>query len=271
MSEKISACIMTFNEERNIERCLKSVTWCDEIVVLDSYSADRTLEICRQYTDRVHQHTWQGYIGQRNLIRGMATHSWVFFLDADEEVSDELREQIQAEFEAGTGDYVGYRFPRRVFYLNRWIMHGEWYPDIKLRLFKKELGHSVGEEPHDQVVVDGPVRTLSGPLYHYTYEDLTDHIKTINRFSAISARAKYESGYRFRWIDFLFRPLFRFLKGYVLKLGLLDGRRGLFIALVSAFGVAVKYAKVWEYQAVKKAAESRSTDEGPDPSGNGPV
>ena len=252
MSNKISACIMTFNEESNIERCLKSVTWCDEIVVLDSFSTDRTLEICRQYADRVFQHEWQGYIGQRNLIREMATHPWVFFLDADEEVSEDLKDDIVNEFASGTGDVVGYRFPRRVFYLNRWIMHGEWYPDIKLRLFKKELGHSIGEEPHDQVVVNGPVKTLIGPLYHYTYDDLSDHLDTVNRFSAISARAKYESGYRFRWRDFLFRPAFRFFKGYLLKLGLLDGRRGFLIAVISAFGVAMKYAKVWERQAIKE-------------------
>lgn len=242
---------MTFNEERNIERCLKSVAWCDEIVVLDSYSADRTLELCARYTDRVYQHEWQGYIGQRNLIREMATHSWVFFLDADEEVSDALRKEILAEFEVGTDDYVGYRFPRRVFYLNRWIKHGEWYPDIKLRLFKKERGRSIGEEPHDQVVVDGPVKTLSGPLYHYTYDGVADHLDTMNRFSSISAKAKYDADYRFRWMDFIFRPIFRFFKGYFLKLGILDGRRGLLIALVSSFGVAMKYAKVWELQLSK--------------------
>ncbi len=243
---------MTYNEEHNIERCLKSVSWCDEIVILDSFSTDRTLEVCRRYTDRVFQHKWEGYIGQRNRIREMATHDWVFFLDADEEVSDELREEIMAEFEAGAGDYVGYLFPRRVFYLGRWIMHGEWYPDIKLRLFKKELGHSVGEEPHDQVVVDGPVKTLAGTLYHYTYDDIFDQLNTMNRFSSISAHAKYEAGYRFKWTDFLFRPVFRFLKGYLLKRGLLDGRRGFLIAMVSAFGVAMKYVKVWELQEQKK-------------------
>ncbi len=246
MTEKISACIMTFNEEKNIERCLKSVMWCDEIVILDSYSTDRTLEICRQYTENVHQHPWQGYIGQRNLIRGMAANPWVLFLDADEEVSPQLREAIDKEFQPGRAAYDGYQFPRRVYYLDRWIRYGEWNPDIKLRLFKKALGRSVGEEPHDQVIVDGPVKTLRSPLYHYTYEDIADHVNTMNRFSSISAQAKYDAGYRFRWIDMLGRPMFRFVKGYVLKLGFLDGRRGWLIALISAFGVAIKYAKLWE-------------------------
>ena len=252
MNDKISACIMTYNEERNIVRCLKSVAWCDEIVILDSYSTDRTLDLCKAYTDRIDQHTWQGYIDQRNLIRGMASHPWVFFLDADEEVSSELREQILAAQKEGLENYAGYRFPRRVFYLNRWIRHGEWYPDIKLRLFKKELGHSVGEEPHDQVVVNGPVKKLTGPLYHYTYTDLTDHVNTMNRFSKISARAKNDAGYKFRWIDFIFRPSLRFLKGYFLKRGFLDGYRGLLIASISSFGAAMKYAKVWELQRAAK-------------------
>jgi glycosyltransferase involved in cell wall biosynthesis len=248
MREKVSACIMTLNEEANIERCLRSVTWCDEIVILDSGSTDRTLEICRTFTDNIHQHPWQGYIGQRNHIRGLAAHDWVLFMDADEEISPELRRDLLAEIEHGLTGYVGYVFPRRVHYLGRWIRWGEWNPDLKLRFFKKDRGHSVGEEPHDRVVVDGPVKRLSSPLYHYTYDDLADHIETMNRFSSLSAKAKFEGGYRFRRIDFLFRPAFRFWKGYFLKLGFLDGRRGFLIALISSWGVAIKYAKVWELQ-----------------------
>lgn len=258
MREKISACIMTYNEEANIERCLKSVTWCDEIVILDSFSTDRTLEICRKYTDQVHQHAWQGYIGQRNLIRGLASHPWVLFLDADEEVSDGLREEILSEFDPERIAYVGYRFPRQVYYLGQWIRHGEWYPDIKLRLFKKSLGQSIGEEPHDQVVVDGPVKKLSSPLYHYTYDSIADHIETMNRFSSISANEKVAAGYRSSWADIVVRPFFRFIKGYVFKAGFLDGRRGWLIACISATGVAVKYAKVWEHRL--RSSEDVDTD-----------
>lgn len=259
MREKISACIMTFNEEDNIKRCLESVKWCDEIVVLDSFSTDRTIEICRTYTDVVHQHAWQGYIGQRNLIRGMARHSWVLFLDADEVVSVELRAEIEKELACPASAFVGYRFPRRVFYLGRWIMYGEWNPDVKLRLFRKELGYSVGEEPHDQVVVNGPVKRLKNPLWHYTYSNMQDHLDTVNRFSSISALAKHQAGYRFHLWDVLFRPAFRFFKGYFLKLGMLDGRRGLLIAMISSFGVAMKYAKVWELQLVKTSDEKPDT------------
>jgi glycosyltransferase involved in cell wall biosynthesis len=248
MREKVSACIMTLNEEANIERCLRSVAWCDEIVILDSGSTDRTLEICRTYTDKIYEHPWQGYIGQRNHIRGLASHNWVLFMDADEEVSTSLRQDLLAEIEHGLTSHVGYIFPRRVHYMGKWIRWGEWNPDLKLRFFKKDHGHSVGEEPHDKVVVDGPVKRLKAPLYHYTYDDLADHIETMNRFSSLSAKAKFEGGYRFRRIDFLFRPAFRFFKGYFLKLGFLDGRRGFLIALISSWGVAIKYAKVWEIQ-----------------------
>lgn len=248
MREKISACVTTFNEERNIERCLGSLRWCDEIVVVDSFSSDRTVALCRNFTDRVYQHEWLGYIGQKNLIRKMAQHPWILFVDADEEVSPDLKDEILRELDVNNGTVAGYRFPRMVNYIGRWIRHGEWYPDIKLRLFLKDRGRSGGQEPHDQVFVNGPVKTLKGHLWHYTYDDLHDHLETMNRFSSITAQEKFRTGSRFSWVDFLFRPPFRFLKAYVLRRGFLDGRRGFLIALVAAFGVCMKYAKLWELQ-----------------------
>jgi glycosyltransferase involved in cell wall biosynthesis len=243
---RISACVTTLNEERNIARCLRSVAWCDEVVVVDSLSADRTVELAREFTDRVYQHEWLGYIGQKNLCMDFARYPWVLFVDADEEVSPELRDEILAELSRHDGRIAGYEFPRMVCYLGRWIRHGEWYPDYKLRLFRKDAGRSEGREPHDRVVVDGPVKRLRSPLRHYTYDDLRDHLDTINRFSTITAREKYKAGARSRWVDLFFRPWARFLKAYVLRLGFLDGRRGLIIALFSAFDVCAKYAKLWE-------------------------
>ena len=248
MSEIISACVMTFNEEANIRRCLESVSWCDEIVVVDSFSTDRTVEICREFTDRVIEHEWLGYIGQRNLSLNLATHPWVLFLDADEELSPELRSELIRELKNGPAKYVGYEFPRQVYYLGKWIKHGAWYPDIKLRLFLKEKGRSGGVEPHDQVFVDGEVKRMKHPIWHYTYRDITDHVNTMNRFSQISAQSLHQRGRRFRWTDFLFRPAWRFIKGYVVRSGWLDGRRGLIIATINAFGVSMKYAKLWELQ-----------------------
>ncbi len=237
---------MTFNEEHNMRRCLESLTFCDEIIVLDSFSKDRTVEICREYTDKVFQEEWRGYIAQRNRLRELATHDWVLFLDADEEVSPTLRDQILYHFRTGVGRFVAYEFPRQVFYLGKWIRHGEWNPDIKLRLFLKHKGHSGGQEPHDMVIIDGPVKTLTGKLWHYTYSNLNHHLQVVNRFSSISAREMYASGRRFRLWDLILRPQIRFIKGYWVKGGFRDGLRGFIIANIVAYGVAMKYAKLWE-------------------------
>lgn len=248
MREKISACVITFNEEQKIERCLRSVTWCDEIVVLDSFSQDRTLELCRKFTSRVYQHEWLGYVGQRNLVREMSQYPWILFLDSDEEVSPGLRDEIVREFEQGTGRFVGYEFPRQVFYLGRWIRHGEWYPDVKLRLFRKEYGRTEGQEPHDKVVVNGAIKRLRNPLWHYTYDDIRDHLDTLNRFSTITARQRQVQGATFRWTDLLLRPFLRFIKGYFIRGGFLDGAHGFIIAILCSYGVFIKYAKHWEFR-----------------------
>lgn len=246
MREKISACVMAGNEERKIARCLRSLAWCDEIVVLDSFSTDRTVAIAREFTNRIYQHEWLGYVGQRNLVREYALHPWVLFLDSDEELSPDLRDEILGEFERGPGRYVGYEFPRQVYYLGRWIRHGEWYPDIKLRLFKKEYGRTEGEEPHDRVAVRGPVKRLRHPIWHYTYDDLADQMRTVNRFTTITAQQRYVGGKEARLLDLTVRPILRFVRGYVLQRGFLDGRHGLAIAAVSSFSVFLKYAKQWE-------------------------
>jgi glycosyltransferase involved in cell wall biosynthesis len=257
MREKISACITCFNEEEKIQCCLQSLTWCDEIVVVDSFSTDRTPDICREFTDRVYQHEWLGYIGQKNWARDRARHPWILFLDADEEVSGALRDEILAEFEKGTGDYVGYQFARQVFYLGRWIRHGAWYPDIKLRLFRKDCGHSAGREPHDHVEVDGPVKMLKGRIWHYTYDDINDQIRQFNRFSTITAEEKFARGVRFSFADLFFRPYWRFFKGYVLRGGFLDGFAGFVIAVLGAVEVFVKYAKLRELELVNKGQSGR--------------
>jgi glycosyltransferase involved in cell wall biosynthesis len=261
VAEKISACIMTGNEERKIRRCLASVAWCDEIVVLDSFSTDGTLAICREFTDRIHQHEWLGYVGQRNLLRQHARHPWLLYLDSDEEVSPALRDEIRWEMEANAGAYAGYEFPRLVYYLGRWIRHGEWYPDVKLRLFLKEAGRSEGIEPHDYVAVNGAVKRLRHPVWHYTYDDLRDHLETVNRFSTLTAQQKFMRGERFRWLDLIFRPPLHFLKGYILKRGFLDGTHGFVIALMCGYGAFLKYGKLWELELRRR----RNFRELPDP------
>lgn len=253
--DKISVCITACDEEDKISNCLQSVAWADEIVVVDSFSKDQTMAICRTFTDRVYQHEWLGYIGQKNLVKKMAQYPWILFIDADEEVSKELRDEILREFEAGDNRHVdGYAFPRKVRYLNRWIKHGEWYPDHKMRLFRTERGICAGKEPHDRITVPGKVRRLKGDLYHYTYANIHEQLETINKFSTITARDKFNSGMRFRWRDLIFRPAYRFFKAYILKRGFLDGPQGFIIAVCSTYGVFIKYAKLME---LWRASETR--------------
>ena len=247
MREKISACITAGNEESNIRRCLRSLAWTDEIVVVDSFSKDRTVEISREFTDRIYQHEWLGYIGQKNLIKDLAAGPWILFVDADEEVSPELRDEIVAEFESGrNAGYDGYEFPRIVYYMGRWIRHGEWYPDLKMRLFRKDRGVCAGNEPHDRTTVPGKVKRLSGHLHHYTYDNIQDQIRTLNEFAGITAFSMYNAGKPFLWTDLFFRPPVRFIKSFFFKAGFQDGMLGWIIARLSAFGVFLKYAKLYE-------------------------
>lgn len=260
MRERISACVIAGNEERNIRRCLESITWADELIVVDSFSADRTPAIAREYTDRVYQHEWLGYIGQKNLIKDMAAGPWILFLDADEEVSMALRDEILAAFEAGEcAQVAGYEFPRMVRYLGRWIRHGDWYPDVKLRLFRKALGTCGGKEPHDRTTVNGPVKRLRGHIHHYTYDDIPDQIATLNRFTTITAQTKLQDGQAFFLPDLFLRPLIRFLRGYLLRRGFLDGLPGIIIAATAAYAVFIKYAKVWELELQRREAAGSAT------------
>ena len=246
----LSVCVIAGNEEDNIRRCLESVTWADEIVVVDSFSRDRTPEIAREFTDRVFQHRWMGYIGQKAIARNLARGEWILFVDADEAVSPALREQILATLRRGVPESVaGFDFPRQVWFLHRWIRHGDWYPDAKLRLFRKARGRCSGIEPHERIEVDGEVRHLSAPLFHYTYENIADQIDTINRFSTIGSASAAARRAPLRlsilW-GMLLHPPFRFFRCYFLRRGFMDGMAGLVIARAIAFGTFVKYAKLWE-------------------------
>lgn len=245
--QKISVCIICGDEIDNIERCLKSVTWADEIVVIDSFSKDGTYDVAKKYTDKVFRHEWLGYIKQKQLAAEMAAGPWILFIDSDEEVSDKLRAEIEDLFSKPlSADVHGFDFPRIVYFLGRWIRHGDWYPDRKLRLFLKRSGQCGGEEPHDRIIVDGKVVKLRGTLNHYTYRHISDQISQLNKFSSISAET-HRNKKTALW-GMLFHPLFRFLKCYFLKRGFLDGIPGLIIAVNVAFGTFAKYAKLWDVQ-----------------------
>lgn len=245
--EKVTICIIAGNEEKNIRRCLESVRWADEIVVVDSFSRDRTFEIAKEYTDRVYQQEWRGYVAQKALAKSYATMPWVMFVDADEEVSEPLRREILSLLEKGVPEEIaGFDFPRMVWFLNRWIRHGDWYPDRKLRLFRRDRGSCGGAEPHDRIYVQGRVGHLHSPLFHYTYDNIEDQFETLNRFSRISASGqKPRSLVTILW-HMVMDPPYRFFRCYVLRRGFLDGVPGYIIASAAAFGTFAKYAKLWE-------------------------
>ena len=246
--QRISACIICGNEIKNIERCLKSVQWADEIVVVDSLSTDGTFDVACRYTDRVYRQKWLGYIGQKKHAAAQATCPWILFVDADEEVSSGLRAEIEQTFSKPIEEGLnGFNCPRLVHYLGRWIRHGDWYPDMKLRLFRKDFGECGGVEPHDRITVKGRVANFRHPLNHYTYDSITSQINQINRFTSISA----EMG-RNRKSPTCFtmwgHALFRFFRCYFLKCGFLDGVPGFIVAVNVSFGAFLKYAKLWDLQ-----------------------
>jgi len=248
----LSVVVITYNEEANIERALKSVAWADEIVVVDSESTDRTVEICRRYTDRVITRPWEGYIAQKNFALSQAAHDWVLSIDADEEVSPELAESIGRAM-GGDHRFDGYMVKRRVFYLGRWINHCGWYPDWRTRLVLKGKARWVGDQVHETLEVDGSVgRIEDGDLNHYSYRNISDHLARIDRYTTLIARRNFESKRRARWYALLLRPIFNFFKKYFLQLGFLDGRQGFIVCVLASYYVFLKYAKLWELQRTGK-------------------
>jgi len=242
---KLSVVVITFNEERNIERCLASVKGlADELVVVDSYSGDRTREICESFGARFIEHKFDGHIEQKNFALSQAGFSHVLSLDADEAVSPELKASILSVKEHWTRD--AYEMNRMTNYCGKWIRHSGWYPDRKIRLFDKTKGRWSGINPHDRVAMDvgAGVGRLNGDILHYSYYEVSDHVKQIDYFTGISARMLFEQGRRPSILRMFLGPLFRFCRDYLLKLGFLDGYEGLVICALSSQAVFLKYAKL---------------------------
>jgi len=247
---KISAVIITYNEEANIERCLDSLEGtADEVLVVDSFSSDRTADICKSKGVDFIQHPFDGHIEQKNYALSCASNDYVLSLDADEALSEELIQSIQAAKQNWTED--GYSVNRLTNYCGKWIRHCGWYPDTKIRLWDRSKGHWGGVNPHDHVVMDEPIRIrhLSGDLLHYSYPTIRDHISQINSFSDIAARAAFEKGRQSNLaLDICLNPTLTFFKKYFLKLGLLDGYEGFVISISTAYGKFLKYIKLRELE-----------------------
>lgn len=252
---RVSAIIVCFNEEGNIRACLESVRWCDETVVVDSRSTDRTLEIVREFTDRIFVRDWPGYREQKQFALDQARYDWVLNVDADERVSPELRSELQRELAAGDSRVVGYWIPRLVYYLGRWWYRGGWFPDYRLRFFRRERARWGGVNPHEKVLVEGPTKRLAGRLLHFTYRDTSQHMTTVNRLTDISAGELLRRGRSASTWDLSVRPTWRFLRSWLVDRGVLEGWPGFFVAATGAFYVYLKYAKALELE------DSRRSDD----------
>jgi len=246
----ISVAIAAMDEEANIGRTLASVRWADEIVLMDSGSKDRTCEIAREHGARVIVEPWRGYVAQKQYAIDLCTKDWVLLLDADEEVSPGLAEEIR-EAIADPNAVSGYRLPRKNLFLGRWMRHGGFYPDPKLRLFRRGQGFVTGHDPHDRCELKPEVpqrmRQFQNALVHYTYPNLSLYIAHMNRYSSLGAQLAVAEGHRsFSFFDIVLRPLATLIYNYFFRLGFLDGREGLLLHCYHAVYVSWKYAKAWE-------------------------
>ncbi|MBN1567694.1 MAG: glycosyltransferase family 2 protein [Acidobacteria bacterium] len=243
--EPISATLIVYNEEHNINNALQSLSWADEIVVVDSGSTDATLEICRQFTDKILHRNWTGYVDQKNHAVENAKNDWIFSLDADERVSPELRSEI-GELAARGFLKRGYKIPRIAFFMGRWIKHGDWYPDYQLRLFDRKHGKWEGGSVHESVRIDASPGFLKGDIYHFTYRDLSDYLRRLEIYSNLAAFDYQQKGRRAGLFSLLFNPAAAFAKAFLLKRGFLDGTPGFTVAVMGAVSVFFKYAKLYE-------------------------
>ncbi len=253
--------IVAKNEAANLPRCLASVQgWVAEIVVALNDTTDASESVAQGVKARVHHLPWRGYRDTKNDALDLATQTWVLSLDADEEVSPALRAAITAFFARGDRDAIsGARFARKVWFIDRWITHGDWYPDLSLRLFRRDRARWGGDEfVHEKIECNGPVVTLRGDLHHYSFPSLASHVAKINPFAELFVRQQQQRAVRFSLGAVVFRPAWRFFRGYVMRRGFLDGFPGFYIAWATAFGTFVRYSRLYEADRRKEPPTSSS-------------
>jgi len=243
--EKLSVTIITHNEEDNIRKCLESVQWADEIIVIDSGSTDSTVEISREFTDKVFFNPWTGMKEQKQYAVEKASHTWIFSIDADERATEAIMQFIMQELK--NPDHDGYRFPRQNYFLGAWLKHGGWYPDHVLRLFRKDQGYFGGINPHDKVVIkSNKVTTLKVPIIHHTYKSISQYVAKQNMYSSISAKELFIAGKNVSPYIIPMKVLWKFIETYFVKKGFLDGFRGFVVAMGATYAVFWKYVQIWE-------------------------
>lgn len=250
----ISVVIVARNEALTLPRCLASVqSWVAEIVVVLNATTDASETIARNFGATVHHTEWRGFRDTKNWAVDRATQPWALCLDADEEVSPALHTDLAAFFARTDRDtFAGVRFPRKVWFLGRWITHGDWYPDLSLRLIQRSRARWGGDEfVHEKMECTGPVATLRGDLHHYSFPTLSSHVAKINPFADLFLRQHQARGTKFSLLAAIFRPWWRFFRAYFLKLGFLDGFPGFYIAIATAFGSFVRYSRLYEAESAR--------------------
>jgi glycosyltransferase involved in cell wall biosynthesis len=239
---KITATIITLNEERNIARAIESLRCCDEILIVDSGSTDRTAELGQNLGARVIEASWLGYAAQKNRAAEQASHDWILSLDADEALSEALEAEIWKLKKSGP-QYDAYTMPRLARYLGRWILHAGWYPDRKVRLYHRAKAQWVGEFVHESVQVKGKVGHLDSNILHFTCDSLSEHLRTLDRYTTLAAQEIASRKMPVPLHRIVLDPAWTFLKSYFFQRGFLDGLEGLTIAYMAAFYTFLKYSK----------------------------
>ena len=251
----VSIVVITYNEEENIERCLRSLQWCDDVIVVDSFSSDRTVELATPLCSRLLQHRYDGDILQRQRGFALAKHTWLLYVDADEEVSPELKDEIITSIGSHSG-HDGYYVPRKVSVLGRWIVHGGWYPDYAFRLFRRDRYVPEIAEVHGGFSVPGSTGRLRAPLFHYTYPSFEEYFRKMNDYTSLQISSKIQAPgtTATRLMKILFSPPAHFFRKYIAQQGYKDGLLGFFLAALGAIYTLALYTKLWEYTYQKKIA-----------------
>ena len=244
----LSISIISLNEEKNLARCLQSAAGlAEEIIVVDCGSKDRTKEIAESFGAKVVHQDWLGHRDQKNVALKLCTKPWVLALDCDEELSPELRKSVEEFFRDGlTEKFDGAECNRKVWFMGRWITHGDWYPDRKLRLFRREKAKWGGSPEHDYIELDGATLRLRGDLHHYSFPSINRYIEKINVYADVFLERQKAGNKSWSLLTNLFRPWWRFFRAYILRRGFMDGFPGLWIAFATAFSAFVRYSRKYE-------------------------
>lgn len=255
---KLSAIVITKNEAHNIRECLESIRWADEIVVVDAESKDATVEIAKQFTDKVFIKQWLGFAQAKQFALQQTSYNWILWLDADERVLPELAKEIQ-EIILQQTDTAAFTIARRAYFLGKWIKHSGWYPGRVARLFQKKYASFNSAAVHEGLEIHGAVGELKHDLLHFTDPNLFHYFAKFNRYTSLAGKELFERKKKFKRSDVLLRPWWMFMKMYFLKQGFLDGIRGLLLALLSSAYVFTKYAKLWEQEEIHKQQQTAAS------------